>query len=268
MSASKLLVRICIAAVTLLCYHPAFAAFIGQSSVDGSGGVWREVHCESGSGWQKCQPPPCEAQGVSWGACSSTVPRTLLLGSVTVGNSTPGYSGSATFMCQDYDLYSQWTYVSGSCVEDPPPPPPTPTNPPGGGGTPPSGTRLYVTAFICGASTDGYYSPPAGVSTYWRNRIITNYTNFNIGKRCPELGGYIFWLNDMQSNFDRLGSWDAAWDDTVTRMNQAAKQNGEDQPWYITTTMKAYCTNFARGIYGPSVSASYVMNTGNICVID
>lgn len=268
MSASKLLVRICIAAVTLLCYHPAFAAFIGQSSVDGSGGVWREVHCESGSGWQKCQPPPCEAQGVSWGACSSTVPRTLLLGSVTVGNSTPGYSGSATFMCQDYDLYSQWTYVSGSCVEDPPPPPPAPTNPPAGGGTPPSGTRIYVTAYICSSATNGYYSAPTGVSAYWRERIIANYKDFNIGDRCPELGGYQYWLQDLQTTYDRLLSWDAAWAIVKTSMDGAAKANGEDQMWHVDTVLKAYCTQYARGIYGPSVSASYVMYSGNQCSID
>lgn len=268
MSASKLLVRICIAAVTLLCYHPAFAAFIGQSSVNGSGGVWREVHCETGSGWQKCQPPPCPAQGVSWGACSSSVPRTLLLGSVTVGNATPGYSGSATFMCQDYDLYSQWTYISGSCVEDPPPPPPAPTNPPAGGGTPPSGTDLYVTAYICSAANSGYYSPPSTVSDNYRQKIIANYRNFNIGRRCPELSGYIWWLNDMQTNFSRFGSWEAAWEDSRVRMDTAAHVNGEDKMSYVTGRMKSLCTDYARGIYGPGVTASYVMNTGNICRID
>lgn len=266
MSASKLWVRICIAAVTLLCYHPAFAAFIGQSSVDGSGGVWREVHCESGSGWQKCQPPPCEAQGVSWGACSGSVPRTLLLGSVTVSNTTPGYSGSATYMCQDYDLYSQWTYVRGSCVEDPPPPPP-PTNPPGGGGTPPVGTIIFFSNLICSSADSGYYSPPSGVTVYWREKIISNYRSFNYGKRCSDAGGYTYWLSDLSNTFDRLGSWDAAWNVVKGSMDAAAFNNGEHLPSHVSTYLDPSCAQLARGLYGPSANARYVMYSGNQCVI-
>lgn len=268
MSVSKHLVRVCISVVTLLCYYPAFAAFTGQATVDGSGGTWREVYCESGTGWQKCQPPPCEAQGVSWGSCSSSVPRTLLLGSVTVGNSTPGYSGSATFMCQDYDLYSQWTYISGSCVEDPPPPPPAPSNPDPGGGSPVSGTRIYVQAFICSSSNASYYQGPATVSGYWRNKIIANYQDFNIGDRCPELGGYIFWQQQLLSRAETLGSWDAAWESIKINMDGDALLNKENLPEHITVTLRDFCTNLARGIYGPSVTASYVNHSGDQCVID
>lgn len=266
MSANNRFFRIVLLLLMLPLYSTTtFAGWGGQSSIDGSGGVWREVHCETGTGWQKCQPPPCEAQGVTWGACSGSVPRTLLNGSVTVNNVTSGYSGSATYQCVDYELYSQWTYLSGSCVEDPPPPPDPPE---GGGGTnPPSGTPIYVSAFICGSSQAGYYSGPSDVSIAWKTQIINAYKNFNIGGRCPELGGYQYWQSDLSSRAASLG-WSAAWDIVFGSMMTNAAANGENSMTFINTYMKNFCTVTAQGIYGPGVTAHYEMYSGNLCRID
>lgn len=237
----------------------------GQSTAGDKTGVWQEVHCEEGKGWQLCQPPPCEPVSVSWGACGANLPKTLLNATVTVANARAGYSGQATYQCADYQLYSQWTYISGTCVADPPPP--APVEPPAGGTPPAPGTTLYVSAFICGSAQAGYYSGPGSVSLYWKNRIIGTYKDFNIGGRCPEAGGYIYWQQDLSNRAASMG-FDEAWKIVEGSMKSSAAANGEQTQAFVDVVMRAFCTDIARGMYGPSVTAAYVMNSGNLCRLD
>lgn len=81
-------------------------------------------------------PPPanCTSKTVSWGAaCTGTAAATTHGSSRSVSSYT-SYTGTATFVCNDGNLY----YSSGSCnapapvvpPPPPPPPPPSPTPPP------------------------------------------------------------------------------------------------------------------------------------------
>lgn len=235
----------------------SLAGFGGQSSKDGPSGTWQEVHCETGSGWQKCQPPPCEAQGVSWGSCASSVPRTLLNGSVKVGNIVAGYTGSATYQCVDYQLYSQWTYISGSCVANPPPPPPDtgPVTRP-----PPGSTDTFIAStLICGPSNP-YYASPSSVSNANKDAVIAAYRSHpNNAGRCPE---------------HNVAGWDG-WADwmgkiPVNGINSALTQirSATIPPSTQTLIADSACAQAARSYYKYGyATATYIKGTGNSCLV-
>jgi len=265
----------------LIASQNSFAGWTGASSVDGKPGTWQEVHCEEGTGWQKCQPPPCEAQGVSWGGCSGTLPRTLLLGSVTVSNTRSGYTGSATYQCRDYDLYSQWTFISGSCAADPPPPSSSTPNPgtgtgPAPGGPAQVGTTYRITAMICSVSDANYWTDPADTPAFIRDSIIGQYRSWE-GARCPEASGFINWVGYVNMYAYQLWggrpgvpdfyTYDQAYNlMTKPAINAGAEQTGEKTAAGVAAA-NHLCQLAATEKYGPSAQAEYVLGSGNQCTV-
>lgn len=157
--------------------------------------------------------------------------------------------------------------VTNACEEDNTAPP--------DGNLPPPGTRLYVTAFICNSTNPSYN---LGVlSSAGKNYIISVYRSFNYGGRCPESGGYTSWqgiwdslARDYQNKFS--GSYENALDkvkrDVESQMRANAYSNQENVPSVNGPRLNAACTQVAQARYGASVSATYVINTGDTCVIN
>jgi hypothetical protein len=157
--------------------------------------------------------------------------------------------------------------VTNACEAD--------TTPPAGTKPPPPGTMLYVTAFICNSNNPGY---GAGVLPSSRkDYVIGVYRGFNYGGRCPESGGYMFWqgtwdslAKDYQNKFS--GSYDNALEmvkrDVQSQMEASANSNQENNPAVNGPRLNLACTQVAQAKYGASVTATYILNTGDTCVIN
>lgn len=138
----------------------------------------------------------------------------------------------------------------------------------GGGG---SGTTFAVTAFICGSSNSGFYSGVASAAN--KNKMISNYRAFSYGRRCPELGGFMWWQatwsaeaqrkKDENPSLTMAQAWDAAWPRINTDMFDAARINGEHLPSYASV-LNGFCTDTARskGFMG---GATYISGSGDQC---
>lgn len=152
--------------------------------------------------------------------------------------------------------------ISSSCRTVSPPPEPTPSGP-----TP--GTTLTVTAFICGSSNPNY-SRGRGTTTM-KNDVLSQYRNFSYYKRCADSGGYVFWQNAWEDDAQRRGGtpadYYASWVEEIRPgMQSAAIGNGEHLPSSINQ-IDSYCNNFANSRYSEPVTAKYVKNSGDKCVI-
>jgi hypothetical protein len=150
--------------------------------------------------------------------------------------------------------------VSNTC-KAPSTPPPTGGGG-GGGSTPPSsGTNFVVSAWICGSGNSGY-SSPAGIPNQFRNQLISGYRAFSYYDRCPEAGGYSYWLGQWKAAADKLiaqgvtqhmaysRSWHAGDEGNIkAKMDAGAAANGEHLSSHITQLNKT-CQAEADKKYG------------------
>jgi hypothetical protein len=157
--------------------------------------------------------------------------------------------------------------VTNACEAD--------TTPPAGTKPPPPGTMLYVTAFICNSNNPSYSSGVLPSSN--KDYIISVYRGFNYGGRCPESGGFTFWQStwdslakDYQNNLG--GSYQNALsnvqDKVESQMRASANTNQENIPSVNGPRLNTACTQMAQAQYGASVKATYILNTGDTCVIN
>lgn len=140
-----------------------------------------------------------------------------------------------------------------------PPPPPPPPPPPG----PQPGDNFSLSAMICDSGDPGYYSYPA-VPGQYRSAIINEYTGFGVARRCPEAGGYGWWLKNMQDLAPSLG-YSNAWVQVRAAIQRAAYENDERGQGGINNA-NAACNDAARSSYGRS--ATYIMGSGKWCQIN
>ena len=165
------------------------------------------------------------------------------------GGTVPSPTNPTTTSC------TAWT-TSSSCYTPTPPPSPPPPAPSG----PAVGTAFTITALICDYNDPGYYYGPGGASMYWFE-IIKAYRNINSAGRCPEAGGYRYWI-------DVLGMYGfnaAGWANTRLALTTAAISNGENGPNGIASA-NLHCQQRANALFGAGkVVATYKMNSGNEC---
>ncbi|OMP12382.1 hypothetical protein COLO4_03265 [Corchorus olitorius] len=112
---------------------------------------------------------------------------------------------------------------------------------------------------ICGAGDPGYYNVSQVPDTY-RGQLIGTYTNFGRARRCPDVGGYNYWLGELQSNSASVG-YAYAWRSMQPVIAQAAQQNDEGGQGGIDRA-NTECQNAANGRYGSGVRAIYVVGSG------
>ena len=233
--------------------------------------------CSAGQFWDVnvggCTSPVTLRTESTSRACSCTCPQK---GSCTSSQSGtyPVYgwrlppSGSEQISSYGATSWGACQMVTNACESDT-------TAPPGGGNPPPPGTTLYVTAFICNSSNPSYGS--GVLSSSGKDTIIGVYRGFNYGSRCPESGGYTFWQSTWDSlakNYQQSngGSYESALDtvqsELESQMRASAKTNQENDPAVNGPRLNAACTQVAQARYGGSVTATYLLNTGDTCVIN
>lgn len=234
---------------------------------------------------QGCQPG--QYWDIGKGGCTSAVQLRTVSTSRACNCTCPGAgsctsSQSGTYPVYGWRLptagnelissYGQTTWgacqiVTNACEEDNTAPP--------DGNLPPPGTVLYVTAFICNSINPSYN---LGVlSSARKNDIISVYRSFNYGGRCPESGGYTSWQgiwdslakdyqNKLGGTYENALLMVAATVESQMRAN--ANSNQENVPSVNGPRLNAACTQVAQARYGASVTATYVVNSGDTCVIN
>ncbi len=140
-----------------------------------------------------------------------------------------------------------------------PPPPPPPPPPPG----PAPGDPFSLSAMICDSGDAGYYQVPA-VPNQYRDAIIGQYTGFGVARRCPESGGYGYWLNNIQQLAPSMG-YANAWSQVRASITWAAEQNDERGQGGINNANQA-CDSAARSRFG--LGATYIIGSGKWCRIN
>lgn len=141
-----------------------------------------------------------------------------------------------------------------------PPTPPPPPPPPG----PSPGDSFPLTAMICGAGDPGYYNVSQVPDTY-RGQLIGTYTNFGRARRCPDVGGYNYWLSELQGKSTSVG-YAYAWRSMQPVIANAAQQNDEGGQGGIDRANNE-CQNAANGRYGSGVRATYIVGSGKYCQV-
>lgn len=142
-----------------------------------------------------------------------------------------------------------------------PPTPPPPPPPPG----PSPGDEFTLTAMICDSGDSGYYTVYQ-VPDYYRGQLIGTYQSFGQARRCPDAGGYNYWLSELQRNSASMG-YEIAWRQMRPVVYQAAQQNDEGGQGGIDRANQQ-CQNAANSRYGYGIArARYILGSGKYCQI-
>ena len=169
--------------------------------------------------------------------------------------SAPSTGGGLTWQKVTCDDGTGWQ----PCRIPPTPPPPPP--PPG----PSPGDTFPLTAMVCGPGDSGYYSV-SQVPDYYRGQLIDTYTSFGQARRCPDVGGYNYWLGELESNSATQG-YSFAWQRLQPTIAWAARQNDEGGQGGINNANRE-CQDAANSRYGFGVArAEYIIGSGKYCRI-
>jgi len=153
--------------------------------------------------------------------------------------------------------------VSSTCKDAPTSPPPSGGG--GGGSSPPTvGTKYTVDVWVCNGSSP-YFNTPSNTSEITsanRTTLINAYKKFNHYGRCPEYGGFQYWVSEWlavakgaqsRNGGTLANSITAVWnwlpDGIQARMLDGARSKGENQAGIINS-MNNECQKAADAKYG------------------
>lgn len=154
--------------------------------------------------------------------------------------------------------------VSSTCKDAPTSPPPSGGGGGGGSSTPTVGAKYTVDAWVCGTSSSYFWEPAnsSQITSSHRRTLIDAYKQFNYYDRCPEYGGYSYWVGEWlavakaaqsRNGGTLAASIDAVWswlpDGIMARMLDGAKGAGENKS-SIINSMNKECQNAADKKYG------------------
>lgn len=194
----------------------------------------------------------------------------------------PGYTGSTNlrrdctkpmygWTSPDGEIFSYygakscgaWYVTSSNCTADPPPSPPpsSPTTP-----TTPTTKTITIKAMIC-METDSGYNDGGGLPALpkmYRDLIIKEYRSWGAGGRCPEKGGYDFYVNRLISYGTTYGTFGNGWKVMQKEMDAEAKNNDEYGQGGVDAANNI-CNTTAKSELGSLWTATYISGTGNQC---
>lgn len=134
--------------------------------------------------------------------------------------------------------------------------------------TPPS-TTIAITGMICNSWDAGYYSSPSVPDTY-RTQIIGKYRSWGSGGRCPERGGYQYWLSDLDTRAKAMGGspthYAMVWATVINGSIDTASYANDERGYGGVRNANAACQSaaYSRGYFG---TATYIPGTGNLCIV-